>query len=153
VRIVHAEVPETSERQRLIGRTEIQMKQFPSDKAPDPAAHLVDIPEDVQAILSDYSDTVARKDFDALLEFFSKNFRSNGYTREQGVASIRWTYLDRPIHQYKIILTRFDRQGNKARVDGFVQRKGFRTPFKPTGIAHIAKEADGRWRLYGNQNF
>jgi methyltransferase (TIGR00027 family) len=153
VRIVHAEVPETSERQRLIGRTEIQMKQFPSDKAPDPAAHLVDIPNDVQAILSDYSETIARKNFEALLEFFSKNFRSNGYTREQAVASIRWTYLDRPIHQYKIILTRFDRQGNKARVDGFVQRKGFRTPFKPTGIAHIAKEADGRWRLYGNQNF
>lgn len=151
VRIVHAEVPKTSQRQRLIGRAEVQMKQFPSDKAPDTTTHLVDIPDDVRATLSDYSDTIARKEFNTLLEFFSKNFRSNGYTREQAVASIRWTYRDRPIHQYKIILTRFERQGNKARIDGFVQRQGFRTPFRPTGIAHIAKEADGRWRLYGNQ--
>ena len=124
VRIVHAEVPEAGERQRLFEQAGIQMKRFGSEKRSDSATHSVDIPDDVQTVLNEYSDAFLRRDYDALLEFFSKKFQSRGFTREQAVAFIRSSHRDRPIHQYKIILTRFDRKGNKARVDGYIQLKG-----------------------------
>ena len=151
VRIVHAEVPTTGERQRLIQQAEIQLKSYPSEKLSDSTTHRLNIPGDVQKELNEYSDAVVRRDYDALLEFFSENFRSRGFTREQAVAFMRSTHRDRPIYQYKIILTRFDRKGNTARVDGYIQRKGFRTPFSSTDISYVVKEADGRWRLYGDQ--
>jgi hypothetical protein len=111
----------------------------------------VDIPDDVQTDLNAYSDAVVRRDYDAMLEFFSENFRSRGFTREQAVGFMRSTHRDRPIRQYKVILTRFERNGNTARVDGYIQRKGFRTPFSTTDVTYIVKEADGRWRLHGDQ--
>ena len=151
VRIVHAEVPKIDERQRLIGPAENQMRSFMSQELSDSTTQKVDIPEDVQTDLNEYSDAVVRRDYDALLDFFSENFRSRGFTREQAVAFMRSTYRDRPIHQHKIILTRFDRKGNTARVDGYIQRNGFRTPFSTTDVTYIVKEADGRWRLYGDQ--
>jgi methyltransferase (TIGR00027 family) len=151
VRIVHAEVPKDGERRRLIQQAEIQVKSSPSEKMSDSTTHRLNIPDDVQKALNEYSDAVVRRDYDALLEFFSENFRSRGFTREQAVAFMRSTYHDRPIHQYQIILTRFDRKGNTARVDGYIQRKGFRTPFSSTDITYVVKEAAGRWRLYGNR--
>ena len=151
VRIVHAEVPRIDERQRLIQQAEIQTKSYTSERLSDSAAHTVEIPGDVQKVLNEYSDAIVRRDYDAILEFFSENFRSRGFTREEAVAFIWSTYHDRPIHQYQIILTRFDRKGNTARVDGYIQRKGFRTPLSSTDITYVVKEADGRWRLYGDR--
>ncbi len=148
VRIVYAEVPETGEQQRLIGQAEIKMKRFTSNKAPVSMGHMVDIPDDVQSFLSAFSDTIARKDFDGLLEFYSENYLSSGFTRHQVVAFIQSTRRKQAIHQYEIILTRFNQKGNKAKLDGYIQRKGYRTPLM---VNSIVKETDGRWRWYGSQ--
>ena len=148
VRIVYAEVPETVDQQRLIGQAEIKMKRFTSNEAPVSIDLRVAIPEDVRSFLSAYSDTIARKEFDRLLEFFSENYLSNGFTREQVVGWIQGTRGKKAIHQFEIILTRFNQKGNTANIDGYIQRKGYRTPLM---VNDIVKETDGRWRWYGNQ--
>jgi len=148
VRIVYAEVPKTAEQQRLKEKAESKINRFASNKAPFSTNHRVDIPDAVQSFLSTYSDTMVRKDFDGLSDFFSENYLSNGFTREQVVGWIQGTRGKQAIHQYAIILTRFEQKGNKARIDGYIQRKGYRRPLM---ALDIVKETDGRWRWYGNQ--
>ena len=43
----------------------------------------------------------------------------------------------------KIFLTKFKRQGSKARVDGYIRMDGITIPMTVFGII---KEKDGKWR-------
>jgi methyltransferase (TIGR00027 family) len=147
LRIVHAQVPEPAEKQQLVRRAESAMQTNESAKANNGATHTVDVPDDVQTLLDGISRCIAEKDFDALSGHYSPNYRYRGVGRQQAVAFIERLYRSRPPLQHKIILTRFDRIGDKAQIDGFIQRKGFRIPLLSS---EIIKEADGHWRMYGN---
>lgn len=144
-RVVHADVPEADEQQRLKRLAELQIKRFKTQH--DLSVHKNIVPDDVQTFLNAYSDCFIRKDFDALLAYYAEDFLSDNYTRDQVISFFRMTYLDRPIHQYRIFLTRFDKRGHRAKIDGFIARKGFRTPLM---VTQIVQEEDGQWRWYGH---
>jgi hypothetical protein len=57
-------------------------------------------------------------------------------------------YAGRRGARYHIVLTRFDRSGNSAKIDGYFQQSGYRSPLMSTDIV---KESDGHWRWAGNQ--
>gem|GEM_PF-61519 len=144
LRIVHAVVPPKSKRQHLIQAANQRKIQLDGGRAGDLETHRVAIPDDVQAFLMAYSRALKNKDFESLEDFFSPDFLSGGTFNRQQVMGFIWrVYQHRSIHHHAVILTRFDRVGGRARVDGYVQRKGYRTPLM---ISHLAKEADGRWR-------
>ena len=145
LRIVHADVPEADERQRLRRQAELEMKRH--DTQQDLTIHSIAVPDDVQAFLNAYSDCFKRKDFDALLAFYAKDFLTDNLTRDSVVSFFQMTYLNRPIDQYRIVVTRFDQRGNRATIDGFIARKGFRTPLIAT---EIVQGEDGQWRWYGH---
>ncbi len=144
-RIIHADVLQAGERDRLRRRAELLMKQFKTHH--DLTTHEIVVPDDVQAFLNAYSDCFTNKDFDALVAFYAEDFLSDNYTRDQVVSFFRTAYLDRPIHQYRIVLTRFDKRGNRATIDGFIARKGFRTLLM---VTEIVQDEDGQWRWHGN---
>lgn len=146
--IVHAQVLGQTERRQLVRRTKSAMQSIESAEANHEAAHTVDVPDDVQVLLDGISRCIVEKDYDALLEHYSPDYRYRGFTREQAVAYIQRLHRDRPLKQHKIFLTRFDQKKDKAKIDGFVQRKGYRIPLLGSDII---KEADGHWRMYGNQ--
>ncbi len=148
LRIVVAQVPKRAERRKIQDKAEAAMKGVAVLSAADSAAHTVNVPDDVQHFLDGHSRCIADKDFTTLMDYFSVNYRFNGYSRENATAYIGRLYRPRPVHRHQIILTRFDRTGDTAKIDGFVQREGFRIPLLGNDII---KEADGRWRWYGNQ--
>jgi len=144
--IVHAQVPVHSKRRRLIQKAKSQMKMFRVARASDIETHRIDVPHDVQDFLTAYSRLLVSSDFKALEDYFSPDYLSSGiYNRQQVMGFIRRAYQKHPIQYHQIILTRFDRQGNRARVDGYVRRKGYRTPLM---VSHMAQKSDGRWCWY-----
>ena len=148
LRIVLAEVTDSAEGLLRTQKAEKQMKQIASDNALTTKIQRVLIPDEVQAFLNDYSSCIERKDFNALIPFYSEDFRDKGLSRNQAVTQIRNVYLEQHFDQAKIVLTKFKQRENRASIDGYIQRKGFRTPLM---VLEIIKEADGRWRWYGDQ--
>lgn len=148
LRIVHVEVPEATRRAALMQRAQEKMKHFTGKKGLDATHHRVEVPEDVQALLDRYCNAVKTKNFSALPDCFSSRYLSNGRTRETVVGWLKRTYEDLTVDEYKIVLTHLRMDGNRAKIDGFFNRKGFRTPLM---IQDIIKEVDGQWRWYGNQ--
>jgi methyltransferase (TIGR00027 family) len=146
LRIVHASVPEKSRQRQLMQSAESRKKHLTVTQAGDLETHRVPVPQDVQAFLTAYSDAIVRREFEAVRDFFSPDYLSGGiYNREQVLGIIRRVYQHRPVHHHEVILTRFDLAGDRARVDGYVQRRGYRTPLM---VTHMIKAADGRWRWY-----
>ena len=82
------------------------------------------------------------------MENYSDRYLRNGYSKPAVTNFIRNVFRRANLEQYKIVLTRFEQNGDLAFVDGFVSRKGFRAPVV---IQYIIKESDGKWRWYGNQ--
>ena len=148
LRIVVAEVPDSTEGLLLTQKGEKQMKRIASDNALTTKIQRFVIPDEVQAFLNDYSSCIDRKEFNALITFYSEDFRDQGLSRDQAIKQVRNVYLDQHIDQAKIVLTKFKRKENRASIDGYIQRMGFRTPLM---VLEIIKEADGRWRWYGDQ--
>ncbi len=143
LRVVHADVPHSDEQQRLRRQAELEIKRYSTQN--DVPLHAIAVPEDVRAFLNAYSDCFKSKDFYSLPMFFSKDFLSSNLTRDDVISFFRMTYTGRPIHLYRIVVTRFDKHGNRATIDGFIARKGFRTPLI---AAEIIKEEDGQWRWF-----
>jgi methyltransferase (TIGR00027 family) len=147
LRIVHAQVPEPDRQVRL--RNDAQASGPPgSGKLPGPAVERVSAPEDVQAFLNAYCDSCRNADLAGMLTHFSQKYLLNGVTKQGVVPFLQHTCVDRPVLEYRIILTRYDQSGNSAKIDGYVQRRGYRTPVM---TPEIVKEPDGHWRWYGNQ--
>ncbi len=148
LRIVHVEVPEAAERASLAQEAQKRMKRFTDKKHLDGTHHRVKVPKDIQALLDRYCNAVKNKEFSALSDCFSARYLSNGRTRQMVLGWLKRTYENRPVHEYKIVLTHLSVDGDRAKIDGFFNRKGFRTPVM---VHDLIREADGRWRWYGNQ--
>lgn len=144
--IVLARVPPEPRRRQVLAAAKQRHKDMHAGQAGDLESHRVDVPKDVQAFLTAYSKALQGKDFESLEDFFSPDFLSRGmFNRQQVMGFIRRVYQHRAIDHHEVILTRFDPEGSQVRIDGYVQRKGYRTPLM---ISHLAREADGRWRWY-----
>ena len=125
LRIVLAEVPDSAEGLLRTQKAEKQMKQIASDNALTTKIQRVLIPDEVQAFLNDYSSCIERKDFNALIPFYSEDFRDQGLSRDQAVTQIRNVYLEQHFDQAKIVLTKFKQRENRASIDGTFSERDF----------------------------
>jgi methyltransferase (TIGR00027 family) len=144
LRIAHATVPTTAESDRLYRRAKKHLS--PSDSGPQ--CNPVTIPEDVQTFLRRYSQDLMKKDLEALMTHFTDKFLNNGYTKPDIYSFLYRGIQRQTFHRHEITLTRFGREGDIVNIDGYVSRQGYRIPLMITGII---READGKWRWYGNQ--
>jgi len=145
LRIAHVEVPQPGEREKLVGQT-----------SPSPArtensfvqVQEVEVPDGVRKLIDQQVRCFKTKDLEALKDNYSESYFHNGHGKSDLIFFVNRIFRSANFEHYNIVLTRFDREGDRAIIDGFVDRKDYRTPFV---VQQIAKEADGRWRWIGNQ--
>jgi methyltransferase (TIGR00027 family) len=146
LRIALAQVPAPNKRLRLRETAEkTPPKQSPGLEA---LAHRVSVPADVQRLLDSQAACYLSKDFDGLMRNFSEHYQNGGYTKADAAGYLRQLFQQRNFRRYQIVLTHFKQNGDRALIDGFIQREGFRIPLL---VQDIIRESDGRWRWYGNQ--
>lgn len=144
LRIAEVEVPPPVERQALINRATGK----PVSAINTSLQHRVPIPDDVQALLDRHTQFFKAKDLDAVMTNYSDRYSNNGRRKDMVESFIANAFRRADFDHFQVVVTRFKQEGDRARIDGFVDRKAFRSPLV---ITHIRKEADGKWRWYGNQ--
>ena len=77
---------------------------------------------------------------------FSDRFLSDGTTKQMAV-NILWGTISY-VREAKIVLTKFEPEGDIARIDGIIKDKYFEAPFLTDNM--LIKE-NGQWKWYGNQ--
>lgn len=145
LRIVHVEIPPLSERQQLIAQSALFHKKVVNSSQHAPK---LEIPPEVQQLIDNQVHCFKTKDLEALKDNYSDSYVHNGHGKSDLISFVHNIFLSANFEHYNIVLTRFERDGDHAFLDGFVDRKDYRTPLI---IQQIAKEADGRWRWIGNQ--
>lgn len=145
LRIVHAEVPQPAERERLISLQEPSPEMLGNYFKQVPA---VELPKGVQLLINNQIQCFKTKNVEALKENYSESYVHNGHGKSELISFVQRIFKSANFEHYNIVITRFDQNGDQAVIDGFVDRKDYRTPFI---IQNIAKESDGRWRWVGNQ--
>jgi len=146
LRIAQVQVPAPAERQQLKARAEAKVE-APA-VARDDLKHRVPVPAEVQQFFDRLAKAALARNLDALMANYSDHYLNDGRTKPDVTGFMRPLFAQRDCRQYRVVLTRFERHGDRAFIDGFVQREGFRTPLL---VQDIIRESDGRWRWYGNQ--
>ena len=104
------------------------------------------LPTDVKAFITDYDQARFNKDVVKMAELISDRFLYNGVTKQMAVE-----FLSRNLHymsEAKIIITKFESEGNEAKIDVWLRDKYFEAPFM-TG-SKLIKENE-HWKWFGNQ--
>ncbi len=146
LRIVHAEVPQPDEKNQLITKAAASVDQL---GITSPPLQKVKIPEEVQQLLDQQIHCFKTKNLEALKDNYSESYLQDGYGKNDLIAFVRGLFQSAEFENYDIMLTRFEQDGERAMIDGYVDRKMFRIPLM---VQHIIREADGRWRWIGNQH-
>jgi CubicO group peptidase (beta-lactamase class C family) len=106
----------------------------------------VELPTDVNAFITDYDQARFNKDVVKMADLISDQFLYNGVTKQMAVE-----FLSRNLpymSEAKIIITKFEPEGNAAKIDVWLKDKYFEAPFM-TG-SKLIKENE-HWKWYGNQ--
>lgn len=145
LRIVHVEVVKTTEKKHLIAKSAVSPKTF---KKSSVHGQKVKVPDGVQQLINNQIHCFKTKNLEALKDNYSESYSHNGRGKIDLISFVREVFKAANFDYYNIVLTQFDQNGDQAILDGYVDRKYFRTPLV---IQHIAKEVDGQWRWIGNQ--
>jgi methyltransferase (TIGR00027 family) len=145
LRIVHVEVPQPEERDKLIALTAPSSKELNKSYKSTPR---ISVPEGVQQLINEQVRCFKTKDLEALKDNYSESYLQDGRGKYDLISFVRQAFQSNNFEYFDIVLTRFDRDGDQALLDGYVDRKDYRTPLI---VQHVAKEPDGRWRWIGNQ--
>ena len=106
----------------------------------------VGLPTDVKAFITDFDQARLNKDVVKMAESISDQYLNNGVTKQMAVE-----FLSRNMpytSDAKIIITKFESEGNEAKIDVWLKDKYYETPFM-TG-SKLIKESE-HWKWYGNQ--
>ena len=117
------------------------------DRPPVQILHEVELPADVKAFLNNYNQAMVDKDIMKIPEFISDRFLNNGITKQRSLNYLSETTISY-VSEAKVILTKFELEGNIAKVDGVIKDKYYQIPLWPE--ATLIKE-NGQWKWYGNQ--
>jgi hypothetical protein len=119
------------------------IKRKRSPKTPQKAAKL---PADVKAFIADYDQACFNKNLETMADLISDQFLYNGITKQMALEFLSGNlpYMS----EAKIIITKFEPEGDEVEIDALLKDKYFEAPFL-TG-SKLVKE-DGQWKWYGNQ--
>jgi len=143
VRIVHARVPQPQEMERLIKTALKEAPQYAREGDPDKLGHKIKLPHEVKDFLTTYEQDLVSKDISKIMDHFSDNFQSEGKAKQDVQMFFNYYLKKKTFKTIKIFLTKFNRQGSKASVDGYIRADGITIPMTVSGII---KEKDGKWR-------
>jgi CubicO group peptidase (beta-lactamase class C family) len=106
----------------------------------------VKLPADVRAFIADYDQARFNKNLDTMADLISDQFLYNGVTKQMALEFLSGNapYMS----EAKIIITRFEPEGDEAKIDVLLKDKYFEVPFM-TGTKLIKE--NGHWKWYGNQ--
>ena len=117
------------------------------DRPPKNPIRAVELPIDVKAFVNGFDQAIINNDMNKIAESISDQFLYNGASKQMAVDffsnSIPY------ISDSKIIITKFESEGNKTKMDVWLKDKYYEIPFL-TG-SKIIKE-NGHWKWYGNQS-
>jgi CubicO group peptidase (beta-lactamase class C family) len=116
------------------------------ERSPKKPLKAAEIPTDVNAFITDFNQAIFDLDQMKFAESFSDQFLSDGATKQMAV-NILWGTISY-VREAKIVLTKFESEGNIARIDGVIKDKYFEAPFLTDNM--LIKE-NGQWKWYGNQ--
>ena len=106
----------------------------------------VALPAEVKAFVADFNQAIQDLDQEKIADLFSGRFLHNGGGKQMTLAVLMgaMSYWSK----CRLVLTRFEPEGEVARVEGVIQDPYFEIPLLPGAM--LIKE-QGRWKWYGNQ--
>jgi CubicO group peptidase (beta-lactamase class C family) len=116
------------------------------ERPPKKPINAVELPPDVKAFITDFNQTVFDLDRKKIADSFSDRFLYNGGTKQMILRVLIGTisYWSKT----KFILTKFEPEGDIAKIEGIIKDKYFEAPLMPGSM--LIKE-NGQWKWYGNQ--
>ena len=104
------------------------------------------LPPDVKAFIADYSQARLGNDVVTMSNLMSDRFLYNGVSKHMALRFVKTT--SSYTSETKIIITKFEPEGDEAKIDVWLKDKYFEAPFMID--SKLIKE-DGQWKWYGNQ--
>ena len=105
-----------------------------------------ELPTDVKAFITDYNQARFNKDVVTMANLISDRFLYDGVTKQMALRFL--SGISSYTSEAKIIITKFEPEGDEVEIDALLKDKYFEAPFL-TG-SKLVKE-DGQWKWYGNQ--
>ncbi len=106
----------------------------------------VELPTDVKTFITDYDQARFNKDVVTMADLMSDRFLHDGVTKQMALRFLSGTLSY--TSEAKTIITKFEPEGDEAKIDVSLKDKYFEAPFM-TG-SKLIKE-NGHWKWYGNQ--
>ena len=106
----------------------------------------VELPTEVKALITDYNQARVNKDLVKMADLISDRFLHDGATKQMVLRFLKGTlpYTS----EAEIIITKFEPEGNGAKVDLWLKDKYFESSFM---IGTKLVKENGLWKWYGNQ--
>jgi CubicO group peptidase (beta-lactamase class C family) len=115
-------------------------------RPPKKSLKAVELPPDVKAFITDYDQARRDKDLVTMANLISDQFLYDGVTKQMALRFL--SGISVYTAEAKIIITKFEPEGDKVKMDVLLKDKYFEAPFM-TG-SRLIKES-GNWKWYGNQ--
>ena len=116
------------------------------ERSPKKPLNVMELPTDVKAFITDYNQVRFNKDVVKMADSISDRFLHDGVTKQMALRFLSGTgsYTS----EAKIIITRFEPEGDEAKIDVLLKDKYFEAPFM---IGSKLIKENGHWKWYGNQ--
>jgi hypothetical protein len=105
----------------------------------------VELPTDTKAFITDFNQALFDLDRIKIADFFSDRFLTNGSTKQMFL-NFLWGTISY-VREAKIVLTKFESEGDIAKIEGIIKDKYFEVPM----TANMLIKENGQWKWYGNQ--
>ena len=115
-------------------------------RPPKKSLKAVELPTDVKAFITDYDQARRDKDLVTMADLISDRFLYDGVTKQMVLRFL--SGISSYTAEAKIIITKFEPEGEKVKMDVVLKDKYFEAPFM-TG-SKLIKE-NGQWKWFGNQ--
>jgi CubicO group peptidase (beta-lactamase class C family) len=115
-------------------------------RPPKKPLNAVELPTDVEAFITDYNQARLNENVLAMAALISDRFLHDGVTKQMAIRFLSggFSYMS----EAKILLTKFEPEGDTAKIDVVMKDKYFEAPFMVG--SKLIKEND-QWKWYGNQ--
>ncbi len=117
------------------------------ERLPKKPLKAVELPTDVKAFITDLNQAIFDLDRMKIANFISDRFLNDGTTKQRTLEVLTKEMISY-LSKAKIILTKFEPEGDIAKIEGIIKDKYFDAPLMTGNM--LIKE-NGQWKLYGNQ--